>query len=349
MAIIFDGPVAPDDLTEFVRQVPTPTNQVLNQILPDRLITTNRVDVATLTQRGRTARFRAFDANLHVSQRDTAAIKTVKLPPLSDSISMGELERLQLEFARTGGTNMQALVNAIYDDATNLTRNVQRRMEQARGDVLQDGKFTLNGEGGLVLEADYGVPGGNIVTAAILWSSLTTAVPLDDLLAWTFAYNVTAGNGYDPGGMIISRQILNYLLGNTAIRTATGNILGINSSVTRPQLDQAIEARGLPPILFVYDTQVDVDGSATRVLPANKVIFVPPNPGENLGYTAWGVSATSLELVNSTGSDMTFEQAPGIVGVVDKDGPPYREMTYVDAVGMPVIENPNALFIATVA
>lgn len=349
MAIIFDGPVAPDALTEFVRNVPTPVNQVLNQILPDRTFPTNRLDVATLTKRGRTARFRAFDANVHVSQRDTATMKTVLLPPVSDSISMGELERLQLQFAQTGGTNVAALVNAIYDDATNLTRNVQRRMELARGDVLSDGKFTLTGEGGLVMEADFGVPGGNLVTAGTLWSDTANANPLDDLFAWVYAYNVTTGNGYDPGGMIISRSILNYLLQNTAVRTATGNILGLNSSVTRPQLDQALEARGLPPILYVYDTQVDVDGTATRVLPANKVIFVPPNPAENLGYTAWGVTATALELVNSSASDMTFEQAPGIVGVVDKDGPPYREMTYVDAIGMPVIENPYALFIATVA
>ena len=36
-------------------------------------------------------------------------------------------------------------------------------MELARGDVLTDGKFTLNGEGGLILEADFGVPGGTSV------------------------------------------------------------------------------------------------------------------------------------------------------------------------------------------
>lgn len=350
MAIIFDGPVAPDALTEFVRQVPQPSNMILDQFLPNRYFTTNRLDVATLTRRGRTARFRAFDAAVHTSQRDIATIKTVKLPPLSDSISVGELERLQLEFARTGGTNMQALVNAVYDDATNLTQNVLRRMEQARGDVILDGKFTLAGEGGLMLEADYGVPAANFVTAAILWSDTANANPLADLYSWTYSYNVTTGNGYDPGGMIISRQILNYLLANTAIRTATGTILGVNSLLNRSQLDQALDARGVPPILAVYDTQVDVDGTFTRVLPANKVIFVPPNPAENLGYTAWGVSATALELAAADASDVTFEDAPGIVGVIDKDvAPPYRQITYVDSVGMPVIANPYALFVATVA
>ena len=34
-----------------------------------------------------------------------------------------------------------------------------------------------------------------------------------------------------------------------------------------------------------------------------------------LGYTAWGVTVTSLELVNSAKVDLSFEQAAGIVGV----------------------------------
>jgi hypothetical protein len=350
MAIVFDGPVAPDALTEFVRQVPVPNNLALGQFLPDRHFNDNRIDVSELTVTGRTARFRAFDANVHVSRRDTATLKTVKLPPLSDSISVGELERVQLEIARTAGTNLRAIIDAIYNDAELLTRNVQRRMEQARGDVLLDGKFTLTGEGGLTLEADYGVPAGNFVTAATLWTTTATADPLTDLFNWTYYYNVTAGNGFDPGGIIISRRILNALLANQALRTWTGNILGVNTMLNRAQLDQALAARGVPPILAVYDTQVDVDGTSTRVLPDNKVIFLPPDPATNLGYTAYGVTATALELASADGSDMTFEEAAGVVGVVDKDvSPPFRQQTYVDAVGMPVIANPRALFVATVA
>ena len=123
-----------------------------------------------------------------------------------------------------------------------------------------------------------------------------------------------------------------------------------NSYLTRAQLDSLLAQYGLPPILQVYDSQVDVDGVSTRVTDDLKVIFVPPDPGTNLGYTAWGVSATSLELVNSPKAEMTFSDAPGIVGAVNKsDQPPFTETVYVDAVGMPVIENPNALMVATVA
>lgn len=349
MAIVFDGPVLPDDLTVFVREVPLPDQIQLDQILPLRLVPYNRVDVGQLTKTGRTARFRAYDARPHVTKRDVATLQTVHLPPLSDSISMGELERLQLEFARTGGTNQDAFVEAIYDDATNLTLNAQRRMEQARGDVLSDGKFTLTGEGGLTLEADFGVPSGNLVTpAGALWSDHSASVPITDLQAWVRAYVLL--NGYRPGGMILSYDRLMDLLANSSIRTLLSSIVGAPTQVTRPQLDQALSQFGLPPIVLVYDTQVDVDGTSTRVIADTKVIFIPPNPEENLGYTALGVSATALELVQSESSYLTFQQAPGLVGIVDKNNSvPFHQTVIVDGVGMPVLENANALMIATVA
>ncbi len=348
MAIVFDGPVDPVALTTFVREVPSPAEFVLSQVLPNRNLNTNTVNFAELTRTNRTARFRAYDGRLHVSQRDTASLKSAQLPPLSTSLSMGEFERLQLEFARTGGTNMAALENAIYDDATNLTREVQARMEQARGDVLTDGKFTLTGEGGLTLEADFGVPANHIVSAAIPWSTVASATIIDNETSWRTTYIDT--NGFPMGWQIVSDRVLGYMLRNAELRTLMASITGTPSIVTRQALNQALDAYSLPPILFVYDTKVDVDGVATRVTPDDKVIFLPPNLDQgSLGYTDWGISATALELVNSNVADMTFEDAPGIVGIVEKTGPPYREFTFVDAVGMPVIEQSKRLMVADVA
>jgi hypothetical protein len=73
-------------------------------------------------------------------------------------------------------------------------------------------------------------------------------------------------------------------------------------------------------------------------VPDNKVHLRAAGPGQPLGYTAWGVSATALELVNSAENDLSFEDAPGIVGVVEKDGPRTGSSTFVDAVGMPVLD-----------
>jgi hypothetical protein len=52
--------------------------------------------------------------------------------------------------------------------------------------------------------------------------------------------------------------------------------------------------------------------------------------------------------VDSTQSDLSFEEAPGIVGVVEKVGPPYRSFTFVDAVAMPILSNAKLLSVLDV-
>lgn len=345
MAIVFDGPVTPDALTTYVRGIPTPAAFDLSRLLPTRTVNRNSVDWNEITATNRTARYRAYDGRLHVSSRDAAATKSVKLPPLSTSVSTGEYERLQLEFARTGGTNTDALVNAIYDDATRLTREMQARAEQAWGDTLVDGKFTLAGEGGQFMEADYGMPGTHTVSPGTPWTNTASATVIANESVWIDTYVET--NGFAPGGQIVSRRVLNLMLQNAEVRNLASSLSGSPAMVSRNALDTVLDNFGLPPIALVYDTRVDVDGVSTRVIPDDLVIFVPPNIAD-LGFFAWGVSATALELINANVADLSFEEAPGIVGVVEKSGPPYREFTFVDAVGMPVLTNANLLLVADV-
>jgi hypothetical protein len=205
----------------------------------------------------------------------------------------------------------------------------------------------LTSEG--TLEADFSLPAGNIVTAATLWSDHVNSDPVTDITTWVQSYKTTLGNGFAPAAILPTQQILNDLLLNQNIRNLFASLVGSPSRVSPQQLNSALSDFGLPPFLAPYDAQVDVDGTATRVTPANKVFFVPPDPENNLGFTAWGVSATALELVRAADSDMSFEEAPGIVGVVVKaDAPPFRQSTFVDAVGMPILTNPRALLVATV-
>lgn len=345
MAIFFDAPVEPDALTTFVRNVPTPGALSLSALFPRLDVTTNSVDFAEIVRTNRTARFRSYDGRIHVSERDTGSEKRVKLPPLSSSLNMGEYERLQLEFARTAGTNEQALAASIYNDATNLTNEVLFRMEQAWGDVLTDGKLTIN-ENGFSSEADYGVPGSQIVAPGTLWSTTSTATVLSDLVAWTDVY--VANNGVAPGSILTSLRMQRLMQKNAEVINAVyGSSVG-RTRVNQTELNDLLASEGLPTLVGAYDTLVDVDGSSTRVIADDKVMLLPQNVAD-LGYTAWGVSATALELVNANVSDLSFEDAPGIVGVVEKVGPPYRQSVFVDAVGMPVLSNAKLLMIADCA
>lgn len=346
MAIFFDAPVSPDALTAFVREVPMPANLSLSNAMPTRQIQGDTVNFRNVVHTNRTATFRTFDGRIGTMARDGGSESEVSLLPLSNSLNMGEYERLQVQYARLKGGNVSALADAIYNDAQNLVASIRNRIEVAWGDVLTDGKLTVN-EGGYVGEADFGVPATNLPTAAISWTD-KTALALDDLIAWQEAYAKVAGNG-EAGALRTSRRVVRALQVNTqmvnAIKgTANGNTF---ARVTVEEINSFLSSEGLPTVSILTDLELDVDGTATRVIADNKVALTPANLGD-LGYTAYGVSATSLELVNASVSDMTFADAPGIVGIVEKVGPPYRSFTFVDAVAMPILEKPDRLFVATV-
>jgi hypothetical protein len=345
MAIVYDAPVTPDDLTAFIREAPTPADFALSAAFPVRTENDNTIDFgAEVVRRNRTAKFRSFDGRIHVSERDISSGKRVKLPPLSSSLTSGEYERLQVQFARTGGTNTSALVNAIYDDAEQLIREIRARMELAWGDVFADGKLTINENGFAPDEADYGVPASNKVTAATAWTDVA-APALTNLISWNNTY--ISVKGTRAGATRTSNRTIQLLLRNTEIINAVYGAAAGRTMVTLIDLNSLLVSLGIAPLVPSYDTKVDVDGADVLVVPEDKLLFTPANLGD-LGYTCFGVSATALELVNSTQSDLAFADAPGVVGVVDKSGPPYREQTLVDAVGMPILTDAKGLFIADV-
>lgn len=343
MAIMWDSPVPPAALTAFARRVPVDQTYVLNQILPDRYDEVLEVEFGETTVTTRAAKARAWDAPPMPGVRDLFATRKAKLPAVSQMLSRGELDRLQLERQRSGGQGTAAIEQAIYNDTENNVRSVNARVELMRGDLLADGKVTLAEMGGL--EADFGTPAEHFVTAATAWTAHATADILSDIRAWNKIYR--AANGFNFGGMWMSEDLLYDMLQNAAIRDLWTSIGGSPNVVTIDQMNQTLQANRLPAIRGVYDAQVVVDSVTTNILPADKVIFVPP-AGTDLGFTQWGMSATALEL--PTGGVQIAPSPAGMVAIVDKDPrPPYRESAYVDATCMPVLSRPKGLFVADVA
>ncbi|MBQ1047861.1 major capsid protein [Micromonospora sp. C51] len=342
--MIVDDFIEPAVLTGFVREVPAPAELMLNRFLPDRFVPDIEAAFDQVTRVNRAASFRSWDAETAVTERDRFQRSRVKLPPLGIKSVLGEQERLMLERIRTGGDNRNGYVDAIYDDAANNTRYVYNRMELARGDVLTDWKFTLTGEGGLTLEANFGAPAGHTVTAGTVWSDAANASPLTDLKAWVKTY--VDANGVRPAYMLTSSTVISNLLLSQEIRELAGSLAGVPSLVTEDQLNRILQAHRLP-VLVEYDTRIDVDDVDTRVIAEDRVIFLPADPS-SLGYTAWGITAEALELAAGQNPSLEFTQLPGLVGVVLKEGDPLRVWTKVGAVGMPLITNPRRLMVADV-
>ncbi|WP_280429138.1 major capsid protein [Nocardia brasiliensis] len=345
MAIFYDAPIVPDALTTYIRRQPLPTGNALSAMFPEVFKPTNMVDFLEIVKKSRTAKYRSFDGRISVSERDSGTEKRVPLAPLSSSLGLGEYERLQLEYARLGGTAKEQLVQAIYNDAENLTNEIRNRVELAWGDVLSDGKLTIN-ENGLVAEADYGIPANHKATAATLWTDIANATPVTDMLAWSDIW--VNDNGTSPGSILTSQKIIRALQRNKEI---INMVYGAQTGRTLANLEDInalFASLGIPTLLPHYDTKLSVDNADVRVIADNLVVFLPDDLRE-LGYMAWGMSATALELLDAKSTEYTFQDAPGIVGVVIKEGPPFRQYTFVDAIGQPIIENPYKIFIGTVA
>lgn len=346
MAIVFDGPVTPDALTTFLRTVPIPAGNALQALFGSTTRDDNRIDWAEMVKTNRTAAYRSFDGMIHVSSRDAGSGKFVELIPFSDSLNKGEYERIAQQIALLGGTNRAAQTRAAYNDADRLMGTMNNRIELAWGDVLTDGKLTIN-EGGFSGEADYGIPANQLTApAGDDWTAANqaTAVPLTDLDAWQ---EVRIANGNAPAGIaLMSRARRSILRRNKEIIDAVYGSTQGRTSVTVDELNNLLTSESLPRVV-TYDTKLNVEGSDTAVLPADKVVLLPENPSE-AGTMVFGLTATALEIVGSGEADMTFGDASGIVGVVEKVGPPYREFTFVDAVGMPVLTNAGLVSVADV-
>ena len=345
MAQIIDL-VPPPALTAYVREVPSPAAWILNRFLPDVQIPDIEAGIDRTIKRNRAAQFRTYDAESPIGARSPFERSRVTLPPISEKIPLGEHERLQLERVRSGGAgNTAQIVDQVYDDGANLAGSIQARMELARGDVLTDAKFTLANENGLTLEADFGLPAEHLVAPAVLWSDRANATPVTNLADWADQYEEATGER--PGYVVMSRQAKAHLMASVEARSLAGLTgPGMVATLDNNQLSSILAARDLPEIV-VYSAQIDVAGTATRPIAADRVLLLPAN-ARDLGYTAWGITAESLEFASANSGVLGFEQLPGMFASVLKEFDPVRTWTKVSAVGMPLIEQPHRLLVADV-
>lgn len=338
--------VDPQELIDYVRawdiEVLRPEAQLtLDRFLPNRQVE----DLDFRIRRGAlndvdVAEFRSWDTQPRMTARPGTTFIEGSLGPVSRQIPLGEEEMLRMR-ALERGTN-DPIIAAIFDDAERMVRSVQARIELARGNVINNGKVTIN-ENGLQLEADFGRSASATKTASTLWTNTSSATPLTDLLTWQEDYiNL---NGVAPELMLMSRQRLSNFALNAEMRAYAAVGGTTPNRINMETVGAILAAEGLPPV-EIYDTSVRVNGVLTRVLPANKVFFMPPS-SEPVGHTFYGITAEAIELRQR--GLITQEAMPGVVAVVLKNENPVQTFTLGTAIALPVTPNPNLIFDLTVA
>lgn len=338
--------VYPTEITGYVREALADFNInqfTLSRFLPDDPIDDIDYRIASGgTGLADAAVYRSYDAESPVGRRQPLQSLTGQLPPISLKARLGEFDRLKLRKLTD-----DKIREALFNDAKKLTKDVAARVELARGQTLATGTTPIPE---LEVTINWGRAGAHTVTAGTLWSN-TSSDPLSDLMTWRDTYLAT--NGIDPGTILVSRQTWNYMLRNQALRNqvfgGTAQYVGGNQSsiVNQNQLNVVLESQGLPQITL-YQSQVNVNGSATRVIPSNVVLLLPPASDgvgdDQLGATLWGTTAESMDPRYGMEGD-----EPGIVAGEYSEDDPISVWTKVAGINLPVLANPNLSFAATVS
>ena len=291
------------------------------------------------------AQFHAFDVE---------AQKTLRMPVDVHNIEKGlikvkidQSERLRALIGR-GVTNESELYRKVLNDGYNLAEEVFTRSKVAKNEVLATGKFTI-AENGLNLTVDYGVPADNVNKTLDFGNG--AAAPLDEQLLELTETAKAAGKPLN--GLYTSSAIIAKLRKNGAIQKAINGANMVGQLVRRADLEAYLnEEYGINRI-YVQDGHYSLpltmgnDGrpvvSSQRYFPEAKAAFF--HADNKLGDGLWGdppeVSAAKFMDVSES------EVSPYVYVSQYAENDPAVTWTKASALFVPVLYDPNALYVAT--
>lgn len=290
---------------------------------------------------------------------DTEAQKTFRVPVDTHNIEKGlikvkmnESERLR-ELTRSGVKGDQAIYDYVMNDGLRLADQVVTRTKVAKNELLATGKVTIK-ENDLDLTVDYGVPNANLALTLDFGAGATTDIPTQ---LQTIVDNA-ANAGITITGMVLPRAVLTKLRQNQAIQKAINGALGAEALVRRTALDAYLsEEFGINTVItndLTYATPNGFDANGRpqvvqhRYFPHNKVTFFGTNAGGRIGTGLWG-DPPELEAANGfSGGVAAYSESPFVYISQWAETDPAVLWTKASALFMPVLYNPQALYVATV-
>lgn len=339
MALITDL-ISPAELTGYARESLEDyelSKGTLAHWLPNRYVP----DIAARFITGRNglvpeASFRAYGAAPETGRYQPGKRVNIEMPALGQNIPLDEYWKL-----RARNASDDAIVRHIKAQARASVRAIADRIEALRGTVLVTGKATID-QANFKSDDDFGRDADMQVTAATLWSNPDAPV-LDDLLAWVDKYSDK--NGVLPGTILTSNRVAALLTRAAQLQTVL--LGGATRPASREDVNSVLTGQGLPSI-SVYDRRT----FSGRVLPDNLVLLLPPSvdvndyEGTELGGSFWGLT----ESANKPDWEIAESEQPGVV-VAGFEGEKPGDPTEIiaDAVGLPVLANPDLSMVATVA
>ena len=285
---------------------------------------------------------------------DTEAQTTFRVPIDNHNIEKGlikvkinQSERMRA-LLRAGVQNDQ-LYDYVIRDGVRLGEQIITRTKVAKNELMATGKITIK-ENNVNLNVDYGVPA--IQTAFKFDFSEGADIPsqLQDLVDSALASGVTLT------GIFTSRKNVTKMRKNEFIQKAIKGNYGVGQLVRASELEAYLsEEFGFNTIItndltYGASSTIGNDGRPSiiteRYYPEDKITFFATNAGGKMGIGLWGDAPETdvRQLLNVEGSGVS--PFVSITQWAEKD--PAVLWTKASSLFMPVLYNPNSLWIGTV-
>lgn len=286
---------------------------------------------------------------------DTEAQKTFRVPIDTHNIEKGlikvklnQSERLR-QLTKTGVQGDEKLYDYVLNDGIRLADQVITRTKVAKNELLATGKVTIK-ENNLDLTVDYGVP------ADQLGLSVDVSADTDVTSQVQAVIDLALEKGVTINGIVTSKKVLTKLRNNKYLQTAINGNVGAGAQLKRGQLDDyfsdefGIDRIVTNDLTYGIAGKPDANGRPTivqhRYFPNDKITFFATNPNGKLGIGLWGDSpeadAASYYDVNTSGI------SPYVYIMQWMESDPTVLWTKASSLFMPVLYNPNSLFVAGV-
>jgi hypothetical protein len=295
------------------------------------------------------AQFHAFD---------TEAQKSIRVPIDERNVEKGliKVKRSTSELIRqllNRGVSVEAeLYDFVMDDAMELANEVITRTKVAKNELLATGKVSIK-ENGIDAEVDYGVPAGNLALTLDLGEGATK--PADEQL--NDIIDTASEAGVTINGIVTSRATISKMRKNTAIQKAVNGASMVGTLLTRSDIDAFLESEyGINRIItndlsYSAPYTVGSDGRPIvhqkRYYPEARITFFGTGNGMELGRGLWGVPPEE-QIGQLSGKTSTSSNNQYVWMHQWSEDDPAVVWMKASALFMPVLYNPNSLYVAEV-
>ena len=292
------------------------------------------------------AQFHGFDTETQATFR--VPVDTHNIEKGLIKVKINQSERLRA-IMRAGVQGDDAIYDYVMNDGIRLADQVFTRSKVAKNELMATGKVTIK-ENNLNLTVDYGVPASQTAYTLDLAADADIDGQIQDII------DDATDKGVTITGMLTSKRNITKMRKNGTLQTTILGNVGAGALVPRTALEAHLEEEfGIEQVLtndltYGASAKIKADGkpqiTTKRYFPEDTVTFFATNPAGRIGVGLWG-DPPELDVPQFMPSAQS-EVSPFVYLSQWIENDPVVLWTRASALYMPVLYNPNSLFIAKV-